>query len=303
MDLTKVQGFDNMGNTCFMNSALQLLFRCSAFTKYMLNTQNFESKILKCYKITLTDYFNSKVNSLEPTIIKRFIADELPEFVGYRQHDAHEFIIHTLDMLDIALKKDNTDLENLSTIAPENIISKLFDCKLYSEIKSLETSSSTLIKEPDRIVTLPIPEIDNPTLDDCFKKYCELEILDGENMWFDEDNNKKVKAQKCIKICNCPKYFIIALKRYNVKNGTLYRMNNKVNCPSDWEYDKYVYHCRGFVVQSGGLGGGHYIAFIKQDDKWYCCNDNNVSEVSDNKISEIIQHSYILLYVKQKNSS
>ena len=47
MDLTKVQGFDNMGNTCFMNSALQILFRCSAFTKYILNNK-FESKVLKC---------------------------------------------------------------------------------------------------------------------------------------------------------------------------------------------------------------------------------------------------------------
>ena len=83
MDLTKIQGFNNMGNTCFMNSALQILFRCSAFTKYMLNTQDFESKVLKCYKITLSDYFNPKVNSLEPTIIKRFIADKFQVFFCY----------------------------------------------------------------------------------------------------------------------------------------------------------------------------------------------------------------------------
>lgn len=300
MELSKVQGFNNMGNTCFMNSALQLLFRCSAFTKYMLNTDNFESKVLKCYKITLTDYFNPKVHSLEPTIIKRFIADKLPEFIGFRQHDAHEFIIHTLDMLDESLKGENETLPSLSTINSDEIISKLFDCRLFTEIKSLETDGETLIKEPDRIVTLPIPEKSNPNLNDCFEKYCEVEILDGDNKWYDEDNNKKVKAEKRMKICNCPKYFIISLKRFNVKNGTLYKINNSVHCPLEWTYDKYTYHCRGFVIQSGGLGGGHYIAFIKNGDTWYCCNDSNISEVSYDKIEKVIGHSYILLYVKQR---
>lgn len=301
MDLKKIQGFDNMGNTCFMNSALQILVRCSAFTKYMLNN-NYESKVLKCYKITLNDYFNPGVNTLEPTIIKRYIADKLPEFIGYRQHDAHEFIIHALDLLDEAIKKEKSNLNSLSSIEPEDVISKLFDCKLYTEIRSLETESKTLIKEPDRIVTLPIPdEKTEPTLDDCFKKYCEVEVLDGDNKWYDEDNNVKVKAEKQMKICNCPKYFIIALKRYNLKGNMLYKINKNILCPLYWNYDKYTYHCRGFVVQSGGLGGGHYIAFIKQDDKWYCCNDSNISEVDEDKIQKIIGSSYILLYVKQKN--
>lgn len=301
MDLTKVQGFDNMGNTCFMNSALQILFRCSAFTKYILNNK-FESKVLKCYKITLNDYFNTGVNTLEPTIIKRFIADKLPEFIGFRQHDAHEFIIHALDLLDESLKKEKDNLSKLSLVEPNNIISKLFDCKLFTEIKSLDSSSETLIKEPDRIVTLPIPESsNNPTLDDCFVKYCETEILEGDNKWFDEKNNKKVRAEKRMKICNCPKYFVIALKRYKMSGNNLYKMNTSVKCPLTWDYDKYKYHCRGFVVQSGGITGGHYIAFIKQDNQWYCCNDSNVSVVDEERIKGIIGSSYILLYVKQKN--
>ena len=300
MDLSKIQGFDNMGNTCYMNASLQLLVRCSAFTKYILNMGDISSKVLKCYKISLIDYFNPKVTTLEPTIIKRFIADKLPEFIGFRQHDAHEFIIHALDMLHEALKEDKDSLSKLANISPEDIISKLFDCKLYTEIKSLESDGSTLIKEPDRIVTLPIPEGSTTSLDQCFKKYCEPELLDGENRWFDEDNGVKVKAEKRMKICNCPKYFIVALKRYRVKGNSVMKASEKVECPLVWEYDKYEYHCRGFVVQTGGLNGGHYIAFIKQGEKWYCCNDSTISEVSEDKINSVICHSYILLYVKQK---
>ena len=76
---------------------------------------------------------------------------------------------------------------------------------------------------------------------------------------------------------------------------TLYEVKNEFNL------NKYKYHCRGFVVQSGGITGGHYIAFIKQDDKWYCCNDSNISVVDEERIKGIIGSSYILLYVKQKN--
>ena len=303
LNLQKVQGLNNIGNTCFMNSVLQLIFRCSAFTKYMINILNndkLQSKQLKSYSITLKDYYNPKVTSLEPTVIKRFIADTLPEFVGFMQHDAHEFLIHILDVLDESLKSEKESLGNLSSITPDNIISKLFDCKLYSEIKSLESESKTLIKEPDRIVALPIPEKENPTLNDCIQLYCQSEKLDGDNKWFDEKNNKKVVAEKNIKICNCPKYFLITFKRYKVNGNQLYKLNTKIDIPLEWKYSKYTYRCRGFIVQSGGLSGGHYIAFVKQDDKWYCCNDSNVSTVNDEQIKQLIGLSYILLYVKQK---
>ena len=203
-------------------------------------------------------------------------------------------------MLHEGLKLEKDNLSKLANINPEDIISKLFDCKLYTEIKSLESDGSTLIKEPDRIVTLPIPEGNTTSLDQCFKKYCEPELLDGDNRWYDEDNRVKVKAEKRMKICNCPKYFIVALKRYRVKGNSVMKANEKVVCPLVWEYDKYEYNCRGFVVQTGGLNGGHYIAFIKQGEKWYCCNDSTISEVSEDKINSVICHSYILLYVKQR---
>ena len=61
---------------------------------------------------------------------------------------------------------------------------------------SLESESSTLIKEPDRIVALPIPEKENPSLNDCIQLYCQSEKLDGDNKWFDEKNNKKVGSRK-----------------------------------------------------------------------------------------------------------
>ena len=34
MDYNKVTGLKNMGNSCYLNSGLQLLFNCSLFNNY-----------------------------------------------------------------------------------------------------------------------------------------------------------------------------------------------------------------------------------------------------------------------------
>ena len=103
MNYAKVQGLDNQGNTCYMNAVLQILFRCKVFSKFILG-QNVNIRELQCYKITLSDYFSDKVQRLEPTVIKRFIADQNALFRGFGQHDAHAFLIFILDLLDMKLK-------------------------------------------------------------------------------------------------------------------------------------------------------------------------------------------------------
>ena len=48
-------------------------------------------------------------------------------------------------------------------------------------------------------------------------------------------------------------------------------------------------------IHSGGVGGGHYYAYCKVDNEWYCFNDSSV-----NKSSYLGEQAYVLLY-KQKN--
>jgi ubiquitin C-terminal hydrolase len=54
-----------------------------------------------------------------------------------------------------------------------------------------------------------------------------------------------------------------------------------------------LYNLRCVVTHLGGSGGGHYVAFAKHhvSQKWYCFNDDKVSEVSEEKV-----HSKHIIY-------
>ena len=58
------------------------------------------------------------------------------------------------------------------------------------------------------------------------------------------------------------------------------------------------YELRSIVYHSGNTSGGHYINIVKNNDKWYICNDSNISEVSN--IDEFLKKGYIYLFVKKK---
>jgi len=47
----------------------------------------------------------------------------------------------------------------------------------------------------------------------------------------------------------------------------------------------------------GGLGGGHYTAYAKNNDKWYDFNDSSVRSVSESSI--VGSGAYILFYKRR----
>ena len=49
----------------------------------------------------------------------------------------------------------------------------------------------------------------------------------------------------------------------------------------------------------GSLGGGHYTAYAKNEDKWYSFNDSSVSGVNADKVKG--SGAYILFYRRRPN--
>jgi len=59
--------------------------------------------------------------------------------------------------------------------------------------------------------------------------------------------------------------------------------------PTPLLYDLYA-----VINHRGSISGGHYTAFIRSDDKWYCCDDSRVYPARAESV--VTAAAYVLFY-------
>lgn len=345
MDLTKYNkkgytGIDNLGNTCFLNSCLQVLNHTYELNE-ILNAKN---------KITKTDIPDSSIlnewNDLRNVMWSgngivspnKFVHNvhEIAKlknkeiFTGWTQNDMPEFLLFMIDCMHnsyarsinmkINGKKENRIdemaiqcYEMLRTIYSKEYseIMDLFYGIYMSEIISKDGTKQLAVK-PEHYFILDLPIFYGDTLAtniyDCFDMYSKSEIMEGENAWFNEKTGQKEDIKKQIVFWNFPKILVISLKRFS-PDGTQ-KLNSMIDFPFDLDLSSYVkgynassfkYELYGICNHMGGVMGGHYTAFAKHaDNTWIHFNDNSVEVVDDAK-KIITPLAYCLFYRKKNN--
>jgi ubiquitin C-terminal hydrolase len=341
MDFSKYEdkgltGLANLGNTCYLNSCIQILSHTYEFNDILTNI-NFETKLNsvsdsiillewhKLYKLMWSENCTIAPYGFLKSIQKIAQIKGMEIFSGYAQNDLPEFLIFLVDAFHMSLErrvdiningtpKNNTD--KLATIAYKMIkdmygksyseMLDLFYGISVSQIVALNGEVMSMNAEPYCILNLPIPSIRSPSIFDCFDLYCENELMQGDNAWFNEKTGLKEDINKNTIFWSLPKILIIDIKRFNNNNRKIHKIvSSPLNYVDFTKYVKgynkgsYIYELFGVCNHSGGCHGGHYTAYVKNaNNKWYEFNDSLVKEISETRV--ISEKSYCFFYRKIK---
>uniref|UniRef100_A0A8C5LFH4 Ubiquitin carboxyl-terminal hydrolase 15 n=1 Tax=Jaculus jaculus TaxID=51337 RepID=A0A8C5LFH4_JACJA len=163
----------NLGNTCFMNSAIQCLSNAPLVTEYFLKDKyqeelNFDSplgvrgEIAKSYAELIKQIWSGKFSYVTPRAFKMQVGRFAPQFSGYQQQDCQE-------LLDADGRPDKMVAEESwenHLKRNDSFIVDIFHGLFKSTLLCPECAKISVTFDPFCYLTLPLP----------MKKECSLEV-------------------------------------------------------------------------------------------------------------------------------
>jgi len=153
---------------------------------------------------------------------------------------------------------------------------------------------------------------------ECFDRFREREQLGENDEWFCPKCKELVKAFKQMDLWTAPEILVIHLKRFYYERNQYIRswvdrekIGDLISFPmSDLDLKKYVrgltpsdpspiYDLYAVSNHMGGLGGGHYTAYVSQPEKesWFLMDDSRTSESAPERV--VSANAYVLFYKRR----
>jgi ubiquitin C-terminal hydrolase len=298
-------GLNNHGNTCFFNSALQNLMRCSVFINFIENI-NCSHELIQIFKEIISDYKKNNNSSISPIKLVKYYAKLNDNYSVGNQDDAEEVITLLIGKIDDVIKEEIKEgrLEDeilKGSITVRTMIEYLFGINIRTETKCSECNNVSVYNVIEFKIRVPVSSQKN--LNEILTGYSNIEKMQGDEQYFCSNCNKKVDAFKLDKVLKTPKYLHVQLKRFETDSRRRqHKIDDPVIIPSKLKISTKDYDLRGSVHHMGSINGGHYIYHYNKNDEsnfknWICLDD---SRISTKDITNDINKGYVFLYVRQK---
>jgi len=248
-------GLQNLGNTCFINTCVQCLMSLGPFSNFFLeNHHMFRLDTASSMKGTLALSFGELLHkmwngrafsSVSPGVLKERVSKFAPQFTGYRQHDAQEFLRFLLDGLHedlrvsirfspdgslIGARNDEEMAQMLRVVGMQyagggySSVIGAFGGQMVSTITCQACGQRSQCHDAFLDLSLPIPahkhvkEADRQrvscALSECFEEFTAQEMLEGDDMYYCDHCRGRSRASKQLLLVQAPPVLVVHIKRF-----------------------------------------------------------------------------------------
>ena len=291
-------GLVNIGNTCFMNSALQCLSNIPRFTDWAMkySLANDPQSVTHTYTNLIQAMWSGQNSSFTPSSIKRSVSQYAPIFSDSAQKDSHEFMNSLFNALHMEFEMTKSS-DNQSSI-----VTDLFRIQTESRVTCLTCNTSDPLEETIYCLPLPLGDELSVNLTTLVKDFSKEDRLDGD--YYCSQCGELRSAKQKTSICSpLPPVIIVQLKRFPF-DGTYEKLDHFVDYPvSNWKVhddDDGLYDLSAVSIHVGNLKSGHYTALARLNggEQWYLFNDSHIVPVHDlNRL--VTRDAYVLVYLRR----
>lgn len=288
-------GLINKGNTCYINSVIQMILSSYLFSS-LFKGEQFEKFINRYGSVTVTDpsdiieyyfklnsfqersrqgdanevltYFLSDIVDKEKEIEKKRLEEskQNDQSEQTETHQNHESIVIDLVNESVVVSENESNMMDVDISLPND--SSLFKIKL-KQILTNNKGEESINNVEENIISVPIKKSLQSSIDAFFESE-ELSLVDGTNGTLSRIPD------------NHPQFLFVQLKRfsYDYIRGRSNKIHTEVLAGGHIIYNGVVYHPIGYVIHRGEYNGGHYVTLSIRNGKWTCFDDTTFSVLS-----------------------
>lgn len=322
-----MQGLQNLGATCAVNSLVQIICRNQYMREIVLKSQCGDNTL--CGELReILDLMHNKNHSLCP---KKFITHLYKTFENFftigEQLDIGELWMFLHDKLcqeqgqHKEMAKCNVSLDNINIDDNKGLSESLHLNQYCASI--LHKSNNSLVSEWQAItqgillymikcsscgnvlynfepfIAIPLDICESLDVVSMFREFLKPFTCQGD--WKCEKCNEFTKYEKSHKLWKLPKVLIFIVKRFadqRSKNNSPININSEIiikkgSIIQSFHHDsRYIFS--SMALHFGNMHGGHYCAVGKHEDKYIIYDDNRVATIDN--ILEKNKNAYMLVY-------